>query len=167
MENSMLIQKRESKKTSTESLQKSHVIKVKRVIAEGQLGKVLKLLLSDGLINPSQEVVEEMLAKHPQNPPPSLPSDPAPPSPEIPEAMVLKAVQSFPTGSAPGPSVLRTTHLKEAILCPFFSSASWALQSLSAFVNKFGAGRSPPEVTPHLCGPLSSLHVRRVGAFAL
>ena len=78
----MLIQKCESKETSTESLRKYHILKVKCVIAEGQLCKALKLLLSDGLIHPSQEVVEEMLAKHP----------PAPPSPKIPEAMVLKAV---------------------------------------------------------------------------
>ena len=86
MENSVLIRKHESVKTSTESLRKSNILKVKRVIAEGQLGKALKFLLSDGLVNPSRDVVEEMLAKHPQNPPPSLPSDPAPPSPEISEA---------------------------------------------------------------------------------
>ena len=111
MENSMLIQKPESKKTNTESLRKSHILNVKRVIAEGQLGKALKLLLSDRLINPSQEVVEEMLGKHPQNPPPSLPSNPAPPSPEFSEAMFFKAVRSFPTGLAPGPSGLRATNV--------------------------------------------------------
>ena len=88
----MLIQKCESKKTSTESLWKSHTLKAKPFIAEEQLGKVLMVLLSDGLINSSQEVIEEMLAKHLWNLPPSLPSDPVPPSPEIPEAMVLKAV---------------------------------------------------------------------------
>ena len=116
------------------------------------MGKALKLLLSGWLINHSQEVVEDMLAKHPQTPPPSLPCDPSPPSPEIPEAVVLKAVQSFPTGSALEPSGLRATHLKEAILCSSFSSATWALQSLSTLVNELGAGHSPPEVTPHLCG---------------
>ena len=94
-ENSKLVRKYEARKGATESFRYSNTLKVKRVIAEGQLGKALKLLLSDGLINPSQEVVEEMLAKHPQNPPPSLPSDPAPPPPEISEALVLKAVRSF------------------------------------------------------------------------
>ena len=34
MENSMLTRKRESKKANTESLHKSHILKVKRVIAE-------------------------------------------------------------------------------------------------------------------------------------
>ena len=57
MENSMLVQKHESKKTSTESHWEFHILKVKHVIAEGQLGKALKLLPSDGLINPSQEVI--------------------------------------------------------------------------------------------------------------
>ena len=99
MENSKLVWKYKSKKVSTESLQKSNILGAKRAIAEGQLGKALKFPLSDGLINPSREVVE-MLAKHPQNPPPSLAPDPAPsPSPEISEALVLKAVRSFPMGS--------------------------------------------------------------------
>ena len=118
----------------------------------GTFGKSAKPWLSGGLINPSQEVVEKMLAKLPQNPTPPLPSDPAPPSPEIPEAMVLKAVRLFPTGSAPGPSDLRDTHVKEVILCPSYTSASKALQSVSAYVNHLGAGHSPQEVTPHLCG---------------
>ena len=124
---------------------------MKCAIAEVQLGKAMKFLLSDGLINPSREVVQEMLAKYLQNPSPSLPMK-MPPSPEIPEALVLKATQSFSVGFVPEPSGLRADRLKEAVLCPSFTRAIRALQSLSATVKEFSAECTSPEVIPHLCG---------------
>ena len=66
MENSKLVWKYKSKKVNIESLQKSNILRAKCTIAEGHLGKALKFLLSDGLINLSWKVVKEMLAKHPQ-----------------------------------------------------------------------------------------------------
>ena len=64
----MLIQKQDSKKTSTRCLRKCHILYVKRVIAERQLSKALKLVLFNRLINTSLEVVAKMFAAHPQNP---------------------------------------------------------------------------------------------------
>ena len=93
-----------------------------------------------------------MLAKHPRAPPPITSPAPAPAPDDISEAEVLRALRSFPSGSAPGPSCCRANHLKEAVLCPSPDRASHALRALSRVVNLLSAGGAPPEVVPHLCG---------------
>ena len=93
-----------------------------------------------------------MLAKHPQSPLPSIPSSP-PPSPiTINEAVVAKALRSFPGDSAPGPSLFRANHFKEAVFCPSPDRGNKALRAVMTTVNHLCAGRAPPEVIPHLCG---------------
>ena len=67
-------------------------------------------------------------------------------------ADVLRAIKSFPAGSAPGPSSLRASHLKEAILCPSPDCAAHATRALSNVVRLLSNGCAPPEVVPHLCG---------------
>ena len=47
----------------------------------GQYSKAIKALTSDGLAAPTPEIVQEMLAKHPQAALPTLPPGPAPPPP--------------------------------------------------------------------------------------
>ena len=93
-----------------------------------------------------------MLAKHPQSPPPSLPSSPPSSPPLIPDALVFGAVRSFPAGSAPGPSGLQVSHLKEAVFCPSLSYATQAIRALTDIVRTLSAGEIPSEVVPHLCG---------------
>ena len=78
---------------------------------EGQYGKAIKALTSDGLATPSDSVFLEMLAKHPQSTPPPLPSGPVPPPYTISESVVRKGVKSFPNGYYPGPSGLRPNHV--------------------------------------------------------
>ena len=101
---------------------------------------------------PSNEVVDDMLAKHPQSPPPSLHSGPASSPPPIPEALVFGVVRSFLTGLAPGPSGLRASHLRETVLCPCLAYATQAIQSLTDVARTLSAGEIPSEVVPHLCG---------------
>lgn len=93
-----------------------------------------------------------MLAKHPQAVPPTLPSGPSPPPVSLREATILKCVKSFPKGSAPGPSGLRTSHLRAAVACPSPDHANRFLSALTNFVNLLAAGRIPSDVAPHLCG---------------
>ena len=93
-----------------------------------------------------------MLSKHPQTGAPSLPPGPVPPSVKINESIILKAVRSFPNGSAPGPSGLRPSHLREAIECPSSDRNSKLLSALSAFINFLAAGQSPLSIMPYLCG---------------
>ena len=111
-----------------------------------------KALTSNGLASHSPEILQEMLGKHPQAPPPSLPSGPTPASVTLSEAVILKGVKSFPNASAPGPSGLRPSHLKEAVKCPSPDRANLIISRLTRFTNLLAAGQTPLPVTPHLCG---------------
>ena len=71
----------------------------------------LQSLSSAGLADPTPEALAEMLAKHPQSPPPQIPSESLPPPAQISELEVVKALKSFPGGSAPGPSSLRFRYI--------------------------------------------------------
>ena len=84
---------------------------------QGQYKKAIELLSSSGLVQASEEIRNEML-KHPQAAPPRLPPLPTPPPVRIEQPVVLNALRSFPSGTAPGPLGLRASHLKEAVFCP-------------------------------------------------
>ena len=122
----------------------SNVRRAKRAIEAGQYRKGIQALTSDGLAPASSETLGEMLAKHPQSPLPSIPSSP-PPSPiTINEAVVAKALRSFPGDSAPGPSLFRANHFKEAVFCPSPDRGNKALRAVMTTVNHLCAGRPPP-----------------------
>ena len=140
------------KAPSPNSLRLANARRAKRLTEEGQYKKALQALLSEGVARASPEVLNEMLAKHPQAPPPSLPQGPLAPPPSITPESVLKAIRSFPTGSAPGLSHLRAAHLKEAVLCPSPGQASKVTSSLTGLVKLLCSGLAPPEVVPLLCG---------------
>ena len=101
LEDGRSLARRSGKATSSST---SHNIRRARLAAqEGQYSKAINALTSNGLASPSPEILQEMLVKHPQAPPPSVPPDPAPPSATLSEAVILKGVKSFPNASAPGP----------------------------------------------------------------
>ena len=93
-----------------------------------------------------------MLKKHPQAAPPTLPTGPVPPPATLSESVVWKGVNSFPKGSAAGPSGLRPSHLREAVRCPAPDNANQLLSSLTRFANLLAAGQAPPTITPLLSG---------------
>ena len=64
------------------------------------------------------------------------------------ETRALKAIQSFPCGSAPGPSGLRPAHLK---VCLERAGPTAALKSgLGQFVQAALLGKLPPQLHPFL-----------------
>ena len=126
--------------------------RARQEVQVGQYRKAIQVLPSSGLASPSPDVLQEMLTKHPQSPPPSLPTDPVPPPMVLSESIVSRSVRSFPRGSASGPSGFRVSHLREAVLCPSPSLASQTISILTKFVNLLVKGCTPPSVTPHLCG---------------
>ena len=99
------------------------------------------------------DVYSEMLSKHPQVPSPSpLPPSKVPDSVEIREALIIKALKSFPAGTAPGPSGLQASHLKEALSCLFPRFSSIFLKSLCNFVDFLSSGGVPAVIVlDHLC----------------
>ena len=126
--------------------------RARAAVEEGQYRKAIQALCSGGLAPASPEVLEEMLTKHPQAPTPTIPTDLVPPPADITDADVLRALKSFPSGSAPGPSSCRANHLKEAVLCPSPDRAGHALRALCEVVKLLCAGEANPEVAPYLCG---------------
>ena len=132
-------------------LRASNIRRAKRAVEAGQYRKGLQALSSDGLAPASSEVLDEMLTKHPQSLPPTPSSLPPPPI-TINEAAVTSALRSFPGDSAPGPSLFRANHFKEAVFCPCPDRGNKALLAVTATVNHLCSGRAPPEVIPHLCG---------------
>ena len=95
-----------------------NIRRAKMATQDGQYSKAIRALISDGLATPSATVLQEMLTKHPQSASASLPPGPMPPSVSVPESTVRKGVRSFPNGSAPSPSGLCPSHLREAVGCP-------------------------------------------------
>ena len=93
-----------------------------------------------------------MLANTHSLPLPPIPPDPTPTPPTFTDNAILKDLNSFPSGSAPGPSSFRASHLKEAVRCPSPALAERVTRSLTALVNILCAGQTPPTVVPHLCG---------------
>ena len=93
-----------------------------------------------------------MRFKHPSAPPPSPFSSPAPSPVQVSSVEVVKALRSFPSGSAPGPTCLRASHLIEAVFCPSPDHSSYALQGLVGVVNLLCRGCVAPSIRPHLCG---------------
>ena len=71
---------------------------------DGQYKKAMQALASNGIEEESEEVFRELLSKHPQADPPTPSSDFVPSSTMISEIEVLRALNSFPNGSSPGPS---------------------------------------------------------------
>ena len=69
---------------------------------------------------------------------------------QVSESEVIKAVPSFPSGSAGGPDGIRPQHIRELATCK--ESASTFVPALTAFVNCLLTGDCPPEVQPILFG---------------
>ena len=139
--------------SSSSSQQSCNLRRARLAVQDGQYSKAINALTSNDLATPSDEVLQEMLAKHPQTAPPNSASWACPPPPaSVIEAVVCKCIQSFPNGSAPGPSGLRPSHLWEAVGCPSTDWACLVLSSLTRFINLLVAGKTPPIVIPHLCG---------------
>ena len=130
------------------TLRRLNARRARQAVQAGQYSKAIQALASSGLAPPSPNVLLEMLTKHPQAPPPSLPSYPVPPPMDLSESIVSCCVRAFPRGFAPGPSGFRASHLREAVLCPS--------PSLASFVNLLAKGRTPPSVIPTSVVPLSS-----------
>ena len=148
------LQKIQSRPASQESLKSANSRRARRRRAceDGQFRKAIQSLSSVGLASPSGDVLEAMRSKHPSAPPPSPFSSPAPSPVQVSSVEVVKALRSFPSGSAPGPTCLRASHLMEAVFCPSPDRSSYALQGLVGVVNLLCRGCVAPSVRPHLCG---------------
>ena len=104
----------------------ANIHRARRAVEDGQFRKAIQILSSDGIAHSSSDVYDTMLSKHPQSDPPAIPSTPLPPAVRVSELDVVRALKSFPNGTAPGPSSLRANHLKEAVFCPSPTQSEFA-----------------------------------------
>ena len=136
-----------------------------RLVQEGQYSRAVQALTSRGIDQDSLAAREAMKEKHPAAPLPRPPSDlpPAPAPFNVQE--VRKAILSFNTGSAPGPSGLRAEHLKKMISSPDPSSGGRVLAAITRFVNALAAGNMPTSVAPFLGGANLFAILKKDGGF--
>ena len=87
--------RKNSKAVPPELLRRANARRARRAAEDGQYRKALLALSSAGLAEATSEVVDAMLAKHPQSPAPLIPPSPTPPPPTISEDCVLKALKLF------------------------------------------------------------------------
>ena len=157
-------QNRVPKKLShPDRLRASNARRAKRAVEAGQYRKAIQALTSEGLAPASSETLAEMLAKHPSGSLPPTPSSPPPPPPNIEAGEIIRALRSFPGDSAPGPSLLRASHIKEAVFCPSPLLGDKVLQAITITVNHLSAGLAPSIVVPHLCGATLLANKKRGG----
>ena len=140
------------RRAKPESLRLANAQRACQAVEDGQYRKAQQALTFDGLAQASTEVYKEMLAKHTQDSISSIPPITAPSPLKVTVRAVTKALRSFPSGSAPGPSGIRANHLKEAVFCPSPYRANQALQAVLGVVNLLCLGQVPSEVIPQLCG---------------
>ena len=143
---------RKPREITVEFQREIKVRRARQAIEDGQYKKAIQALMSDGVAQASAEVLNEMLAKHPQASATPIPTGPVPQPLQFGVNDVVRALRFFPNGTAPGPSSVRANHLKEAVFCPSQGHATYALQKLCNFINVLSAGRVPSAVAPLLCG---------------
>ena len=68
------------------------------------------------------------------------------------QAQVVKGINSFKRGSAPGPSGLRAEHLKTIIKSVPPNRVDKATEAITKLVNTMAAGKVSETVAPYLCG---------------
>ena len=131
-----------------------------KLAEQGRFGLAAKALTSLGLATTSDIVVESLHNKHPPSDPPLLQPQEHPNIPLINRSELVKAISSFPSGSAPGCSGLRAQHLKDA----FSSLRNPALQEqflcqLGKVVHLLLTGQAPKSLSVYLAAaPLTALN---------
>ena len=143
-----------------ESLPRGVVDTIRGLVEEGALSKAAKHLLSEGLADTKDSAVTEKLhSLHPDRPPVNLEAAGLPKDIKVDLSagdeefswadVTWDAAMSFPPGSAPGPSGLRPTHLKDLLAkegrCGNLHVA------LQAVVEGGCLGLLPDQLAPILC----------------
>ena len=131
--------------------------RVLRSVGNGALSKALNLLTSDGVQDASDPLIlAKLRSLHPAEPPPgygpdgarqALPSDTTDEGTRERLDQLRRAVFSFGKESAPGPSGLRSDHLKAMLLGPMADSL---LTALDAFVQRCLRVGPHPAIAPIL-----------------
>ena len=128
---------------------------VRAKMEDGNVSAAVRILCSEeSLAESNLDTLNKLKEKHPaansNGSSAPLPSSVNTQALQVTENEVLKAVRSFPSGSAGGPDGIRPQHLVELVTCK--ESAPNFLPALTSFVNLLLRGVCPPEIRPVLFG---------------
>ena len=125
--------------------------KVLQLIQEGQFSKAVKNLQTNGVKELDQQTIRDIEEKHPQEvAPPSLrePAMDTPPRLSFDHEDVLRAIRSFPAGTAAGGSGFRAQHLVDALADPAVAPKDSFLAPLAVVCSLLANGQAPGKAAP-------------------
>ena len=131
---------------------KNLTARVSSKLEEGDFKGAVRLACSDTFVELNAETLSALQQKHPNpHPDSSIPPSPPPRILEVPIEEIVKAIKSFPNGSAGGPDGLRPQHLKD-MTNSFEGGGHSLLLALSSFIRLVLAGKTPPSIRPFFFG---------------
>ncbi|KAL5468951.1 hypothetical protein EMCRGX_G030112 [Ephydatia muelleri] len=130
--------------------------RVSSKIEEGDFKGAIRLATSDDkFAQDNATTFNDLQQKHPSLHPdaviPIQTSD-SPPNMPVTSNEVVKAIQSFPCGSAGGPDGLRPQHLKDMISASANSGGEALIEALSSFISLILSGQTPIAIRPYFFG---------------
>ena len=129
------------RQSSTHDPMKSLAIRVSTKLDEGDFKGAVRLASSDVKLATFEALKEKHPTLHPDSAFPPLPED------------IIKAIRSFPNGSAGGPDGLRPQHLKDMIAPPDDNDyRNTLLHALSSFIELVLAGGTPSSIRHYFFG---------------
>ena len=136
----------------------NNVQRSKRLLELGRYSDSMKALLSSGIADYSQDVLEAIASKHPVTQPPELPIGPCPTPLKVSPPDVLKALSTFPKGSAGGGDGLTADHIRAFFQhCPVHLYDE-LFQACTDVINDLLAANAPNELAEFLCSaPITPL----------
>ena len=128
--------------------------RVSAKLEEGDFRGAVRLASSDATLAPmDNSTFAALQEKHPPSHPdsifPPLQEDFLSNSISASDEDIIKAIRSFPNGSAGGPDGLRPQHLKDMIDSSADGGCQVLLPALTSFVELVLAGRTPSSITPY------------------
>ena len=100
---------RKPRERTVEFQREINVRRTRQAIEDGQYKKAIQALMSDSVAQASAEVLNEMLAKHPQASATPTPTGPVPQPVQFTVEDVVRALRSFPNGTTLAPQALGQT----------------------------------------------------------
>ena len=126
---------------------------VRTRIDSGDIHGAVRAISNDcTIVTPDLVSLEDLKAKHPQEPNPTLPATEPSASLVLSMEDLGKAIAASPAGGAPGPDGLRTTHLKQICGPAAAGERDLAMTALLSFCNLVLAGRVPSTIRLHFFG---------------